>query len=146
MLQTNKIWTLCTIFYGGNIQTQCPVGRAHIFWSVNGFKWLTMTILSLLFLKKIEGHTCKSFLCGRWCLCFRFLVKSPLGFKARLGSLICTSQRSMLHPLIFTSGATPADLFILLTKHSHKQPYQNYSRTSQSWMLFLQGAQGDKSG
>ena len=28
-------------------------------------------------------------LCGHWYPCFEFLVTSPLGFKARVGSFIC---------------------------------------------------------
>ena len=57
------------------------------------------------------GH--KSFLWGKWYSCFGLQVMSPLGFKARVGSLICIWERCTVlvtHSLRFTSGATPADL------------------------------------
>ena len=43
------------------------------------------------FINIFGGH--KSFLWGHWYPCIGFLVMSPLGFKARVGSLICTSWR-----------------------------------------------------
>ena len=39
-----------------------------------------------LFKKKIVGH--KSFFWSHWCPCFRFLVMSALGFKARMDPLL----------------------------------------------------------
>ena len=54
------------------------------------------------FLKKNGKH--KSFLWGPWYPCSELLVIFPLGFKARMGSLICA------HSLRFTSGVTPANL------------------------------------
>ena len=50
----------------------------------------------LCFLKIIFGGH-KSFLWGRWYPCFGLLVTSPLGFKARVGSLIHTWQRHMCY-------------------------------------------------
>ena len=48
---------------------------------------------------------------------FGLLVTSPLGFKATVGSLICAWQRCMCYTfLIFTSGATPADLLLVVVK------------------------------
>ena len=43
------------------------------------------------FFKIFGGH--RSFLWGHWYPCFWLLVTSPLGFKARVGSLIHTWQR-----------------------------------------------------
>ena len=47
--------------------------------------------LYVFFKKKIGGH--ESFLWGHWYPCFGLLVTSPLGFKARVGSLIRTWWR-----------------------------------------------------
>ena len=47
------------------------------------------------------------FLWGNWYPYFEHLVTS-LGFKARVGSLICTWQRPTFPQI--TSGVTPADL------------------------------------
>ena len=43
-----------------------------------------------------------------WDPCFGLLVMSPIGYKARVGSLIRAWQRCMR----FTSGVTPADLLL----------------------------------
>ena len=51
-------------------------------------------ISSNFFLKKFFGGL-KSFLWGHWYHCFGLLVTYPLGFKARVGSLIPTWQRHM---------------------------------------------------
>ena len=49
---------------------------------------------------------------GHWYPCFGFLVMSPLGFKARVGSALFTFCRGKcnVHPLRSTSGATCTDL------------------------------------
>ena len=47
------------------------------------------------FLKNFGGH--ESFLWGNGYPCCGLLVTSPLGFKARVGSLICTWQRHMCY-------------------------------------------------
>ena len=44
--------------------------------------------------------------------CFEFMVTSPLGFKARVGSaLFILHDEHNAHSLKFISGATSADLF-----------------------------------
>ena len=45
-----------------------------------------LTVKSVFFKITFGGH--KSFLLGHWYPCFGLLVTSPLGFKARVGSLI----------------------------------------------------------
>ena len=58
------------------------------------------------FINIFGGH--KSFLWGHWYPCIRFLVMSPLGYKARVGSLICTwwrHHRQMLYWLSYASSA-----------------------------------------
>ena len=50
---------------------------------------------------------------GHWYPCFGFLVTSPLGFKARVGSALFTifcGGECNVHSPRFTSGATLADL------------------------------------
>ena len=49
---------------------------------------------------------------GHWYPCFGFLVTSPLGFKARVGSALFTfcGGKCNVHSPRFTSGATLADL------------------------------------
>ena len=67
-----------------------------------------MFCLLFFFLKKVfGGHTCPFF--GA---CFGFLVMSPLGFKARLGSALFAFCRGEcnVHSPRSTSGATLADL------------------------------------
>ena len=52
---------------------------------------LQLNLLLFLFLKIFGGH--KSFLCDHWYPWFGLLVTTPLGFKARVGSLIQTWWR-----------------------------------------------------
>ena len=72
----------------------------------------------------------QSFLWVHWFPCFRLLVMSPLGFKARVGSLICTWQRHMWHmfpeiylwydtcwPLGGQHGSQAIFIHILLSRH-----------------------------
>ena len=56
------------------------------------------------------GH--ESFLWDHWYPCFRLLVMSPLGFKARVGSALFALGTGVhgTYSLRFLSGATPADL------------------------------------
>ena len=60
----------------------------------------------------LGGH--KSFLLGHWYTCFELLVMSPLGFKARVDSLICAWLRCVCATcsLRFIFGVTPADLLV----------------------------------
>ena len=52
-------------------------------------------------------------LVGPLILCFRLLVMSPLGFKARVDSFICTWWKCICYTFLrFTSGATPADVLV----------------------------------
>ena len=60
----------------------------------------------MLSARKIGGH--KSFSWGHWYSCFRLLVTSALGFKARVDFLLARFLACVLF-LRFTSGATPAD-------------------------------------
>ena len=58
--------------------------------------WFTVLVKLLKLISLLVffgGH--KPFLWGHWYPCFGFPVKSPLGFKARGGSLIYTWQRHM---------------------------------------------------
>ena len=55
-----------------------------------------------------------SFFWGHWYPCFGFLVTSPLGFKARVGS-----TNVMYSPLRSTSGATHANLLVAGIAASH---------------------------
>ena len=63
------------------------------------------------FFKVFGGHM--SFFWGHWYPCFGFLVTSPLGFKARVGSalfaIFCGGECNVHSPR-FTSSATLADL------------------------------------
>ena len=55
---------------------------------------------------------------GHWYPCFGFLVASPLGFKAQVGSALfafCGGECN-LHSLRSTSGATLADLLVAITQ------------------------------
>ena len=67
--------------------------------------------LFLFFFKVFGGYM--SFFGGHWYPCFGFLVTSPLGFKARVGSalfaIFCGGECNVHSPR-FTSGATLADL------------------------------------
>ena len=58
----------------------------------------SMNIGQIFFSKIFGGH--ESFLWGHWYPCFGLLVMSPLGFKARVGSLICTWWRCTCFPEI----------------------------------------------
>ena len=51
---------------------------------------------------------------GHWYPCFRLLVMSPLGFKARVGSALFELCRGVhdICSLRFTSGATPLPVYI----------------------------------
>ena len=59
----------------------------------NGSSWIA--IFFLFFFKIFGGH--ESFLWGHWYPYFGLLVMSPLGFKARVGSLIRAVWRHVLH-------------------------------------------------
>ena len=62
-----------------------------------------------IFVLNFGGH--KSFLWDHWYPCSGLLVMSPMGYKARVGSLICTQGRCTCYiSPWFTSGAIPADL------------------------------------
>ena len=65
----------------------------------------------LFFLKKFLADT-HVFFWGHWYPCFGFLVTSPLGFKARVGSALFAFCRSEcnVHSPRSTSGATLANL------------------------------------
>ena len=58
---------------------------------------------------------------GHWYSCFGFLVTSPLGFKARVGSALFTFCRGKcnVHSPRSTSGATHADLLAANNVASH---------------------------
>ena len=69
-------------------------------------------MLYFFLFKVFGGHTCP-FL-GHWYPCFGFLVTSPLGFKARVGSALfafCGGECIVYSPRS-TSGATHADLLV----------------------------------
>ena len=62
----------------------------------------------------------ESFLWGHWYPCFGLLVTSPLGFKARVGSLFRTSLGRgicVTGSLRYTPGVTPADLLVATMAH-----------------------------
>ena len=65
-----------------------PPLRGHLPFSSSKILWRRPWMNSPFFLKKIGGH--KSFLWGHWYPCFRLLITSALGFKARVDSLIRT--------------------------------------------------------
>ena len=58
-------------------------------------------------------NTCTCAILGHWYPCFWFLVMSPLGFKARMGCLICIAVVYISWDS--TSGSTPADLLTVST-------------------------------
>ena len=71
-----------------------------------------MTPTNILFFLKSFWRTHVLFW-GHWYPCFGFLVTSPLGFKARVGSAlfaIFCGGKCNIHSPRFTSGATLADL------------------------------------
>ena len=68
--------------------TKSMSGVLHIILTIHGKHLCIKCELILGFLKKIWRH--KSFLWDHWYPCFGLLVTSPLGFKARVGSLIHT--------------------------------------------------------
>ena len=77
------------------------------------FDLVVCGLLEFLFKFKYFSNQIKSvvicFLCGHCYACFGFLVTFPLGFKARVGSLICTWQSHTcyifpdIHPWFNTS-------------------------------------------
>ena len=56
---------------------------------------LKKIIAFFFFLKVFGGHM--SFFLGHWYPCFGFLVTSPLGFKARVGCLICIAEANVMY-------------------------------------------------
>ena len=71
----------------------------------------TLYLCIKFFFLKFLVDTCPFW--GHWYPCFGFLVTSPLGFKARVGSalfaIFCGGECNV-HSSRFTSGATLADL------------------------------------
>ena len=80
------------------------------------------------------GH--KSFLWDHWYPCFGLLVISPLGFKARVDSLICTWRRrtcytanaEVKHSLHFTT-------FYMLISGTHRFSFLHVNISN--WSIFL---------
>ena len=71
-------------------------------------------MLLIAFFLKFLADTCPFLRGGHWYPCFGFLVTSPLGFKARVGSALfafCGGECNV-HSLRFTSGATLANLLV----------------------------------
>ena len=69
---------------------------------------------------------------GHWYPCFRFLVTSPLGFKARVGSILFAFCRGEcnVHSPRSTSGATCADLSAAGIAAGH---FPTYISTGGTW-------------
>ena len=76
--------------------------------------------LQILFLKIIGGH--KSFSLGHWYSCFGLLLKSVLGFKARVDFWLAHFLACTLF-LRFTSGVTPADCIVSMAAESFGSTY-----------------------
>ena len=97
------VWTewkyqpLQTMFFSKTILTpHCNMLKFKTLITLQIFIWILTHLISFGqilkdFKKYMGGH--KSFLWGHWYPCFGLLVMSPLGFKARVDSLICTWQR-----------------------------------------------------
>ena len=85
------------------------------------YKHLSTYSFFFLFFKKVFGRTHVLFW-GHWYPCFGFLVTSPLGLKARVGSalfpIFCGGECNVHSPR-FTSGATLADLLVASSAAGH---------------------------
>ena len=76
-------------------------------------------LTSPFFKKSFWGHMC--LIWGHWYPCFGFLVTTPLGFKARVGSALfaCFVEANVMYIPRSTSGATPADLLTVNIAANH---------------------------